>query len=86
MPELIADIEKDLSRDGCNLIRVLFVMSDRSALNSANRCFVYYYEEHENLQGKMYILENYRFVIDVTSTNVKKYRLTKEFVDLLLTS
>ena len=86
MPALIANIKKDLSKEGNNLIRELFIMSDRWVLNPVNPCFVYYFEEHENLQGKMHILENYGFVKDVTSTNVKKYRLTKEFVDLLLTS
>ncbi len=86
MPALITDIKKDLSKEGNNLIRELFIMSDHWQLNPANLCFVYYFEEHENLQGKMHVLENYRFVIDITSTNVKKYRLTEEFVDLLLIS
>ena len=38
--------------------------------------------------GKMDILENYRFVKDVTPTpkSVKKYRLTEEFVELILKS
>jgi hypothetical protein len=60
-------------------------MSNRYTLQVANPCFVYYFEEHENLQGKMHILENYRFVIDMTPTptSVKKYRLTEEFVELL---
>jgi len=86
MPGLIADIKKDLTREGSNLIRELFIVSKNWSLNVANPHFVYYFEEHEKLQGKMHILENYRFVIDMTSTNVKKYRLTEEFVDLLLTS
>ena len=86
MPGLIADIKKDLTKKGSNLIRELFIVSKNWSLNVVNPHFVYYFEEHENLQGKMHILENYRFVIDMTSTNVKKYRLTEEFVDLLLTS
>ena len=86
MPELIAEIKKDLSREGKYLIRELFIMSNNQVLNPENPCFVYYFEEHENLQGKMHILEHYRFVIDMTSTNVKKYRLTEEFVELLLAS
>lgn len=86
MPELIADIKKGLTKEGYELTRELFITSNRFVLNVENPYFVYYFEEHKNLQGKMHILENYRFVIDMTSTNVKKYRLTEEFVDLLLTS
>jgi len=88
MPELITNMKKDLTKEGNNFIRELFIISNYWSLNVANPCFVYYFEEHENLQGKIHILENYGFVIDMTPTptSVKKYRLTEEFVELLLTS
>jgi len=88
MPELIANMKKDLTKEGNNFIRELFIISNQWALQVANPCFFYYFEEHENLQGKIHILENYGFVIDMTPTptSVKKYRLTEEFVELLLTS
>ena len=88
MPELITNMKKDLTKEGNNFIRELFIISNHWALNVANPCFIYYFEEHENLQGKIHILENYGFVIDMTPTpkSVKKYRLTEEFVELLLTS
>lgn len=88
MPELVAGMKNDLTKEGNNFIRELFIISNQWTLNVANPCFVYYFEEHENLQGKIHILENYGFVIDVTPTptSVKKYRLTEEFVELLLIS
>jgi len=88
MPELVAGMKNDLNKEGYNFIRELFIMSNRYVLQVANPCFVYYFEEHKNLQGKMHILENYGFVIDMTltPTSVKKYRLTEEFVELLLIS
>jgi hypothetical protein len=86
MPELIADIKRDLSAEGNNVIRELFIKSKNWHLNAINPHFEYYFEEHENLQGKMHILENYMFVKDVTPspTGVKKYRLTEKFVGLIL--
>jgi len=86
MPELIAEMKKDLTKEGNDLIREFFIVSKRWELNVVDHYFVYYFEEHENLQGKVHVLENYGFVIDVTSENVKKYRMTEEFIDLLLTS
>lgn len=86
MPELIADIKKDLTEEGNKFIREFFIMSNHHILNPENSCFVYYFEEHNNLNGKMNILENYRFIKDITLKNVKKYRLTEEFVELILGS
>jgi len=86
MPELIADIKKDLTAEGNNLLRELFILSKNWSLNVANPHLEYYFEEHENLQGKMHILENYEFIKDVTPSpkSLKKYRLTEKFVELIL--
>lgn len=86
MPRLIADIKKDLTSSA--LIRELFIISKSWALNVQNPHFVYYFEEYENLQGKMHILENYGFIKDVTPTptSIKKYRLKEEFIKLVLAS
>ena len=88
MPELITDIKKDLTSKSGKLIRELYIISKNWALNVVNPHFVYYFEDYENLQGEMHVLENYGFVKDLTQTptSVKKYRLTEEFVELLLAS
>ena len=86
MPELIVEIKEDLAKEGNEFIREFFIISKCWTLNAIDRCFVYYFEDHENLQGKIHILENYGFVVDVTPKNTKKYRMTEEFVNLLLTS
>ena len=86
MPELIAEMKKDLTKEGNDLIREFFIVSKQWKLNVVGRYFAYYFEEHENLQGKVHVLENHRFVIDVTSKNVNKYRMTEEFIDLILIS
>ena len=86
MPELIAEMKKDLNKVGNNLIREIFITSNHWHLAVQHPHFVYYFEKHENLKGKMDILENYEFIKNVTPspTSVKKYRLTEKFVELLL--
>jgi len=88
MPKLIVDIKKDLTSKSGKLIRELYIISKNWSLNVVNPHFVYYFEDYENLQGEMHVLENYGFVKDLTQTptSVKKYRLTEEFVELLLKS
>lgn len=86
MPELIAEMKEDLTKEGNEFIREFFINSTSWTLNVIDPHFVYYFEDHENLQGKIHILENYGFVIDVTHGKTKKYRMTEEFVVLLLAS
>lgn len=86
MPGLIAEMKEDLTKKGNEFIREFFIISKRWTLNVTDPCFVYYLEDHENLQGKIHVLENYGFVIDVTPGNAKMYRMTEEFVELVLVS
>jgi len=86
MPKLIVNIKKDLTSKSGKLIRELYIISKYWSLNVVNPHFVYYFEDYENLQGEIHVLENHGFVKDLTQTptSVKKYRLTEEFVELLL--
>jgi len=86
MPELILEMKQDLMKEGNQFIREFFISSKRWMLNIIDPCFVYFSEDHENLQSKVNILENYGLVFDVTPGNAKKYRMTEEFVDLILKS
>ena len=86
MPELLAKMKADLTREGNEFFREFWLLSKSWVMNSADPGLCYYLEDHANLQGKIHVLENHHFVIDVTSTNVKKYRMTEEFVKLLVTS
>ena len=82
MPELIAEMSDDLRRDP--LVREFFLASRSWTMNTPNREFIYYTEDHENLSNKLQILENYGFVLDVTTGNSKKYRMMEDFVEYLL--
>ena len=84
MPDLIAEMKKDFAKKGNEFIREFFIISKRWTLNVSSSVFRYYFEDHENLQGKVHILENCGFVYDVTPGNAKKYRMTEEFVAMVV--
>lgn len=88
MPELIKEIQEDLSKPDCMLIREIFILpNDRVGFNSGGERYLFYFEEqHENLMHKMKLLENYGFIYDVTHTNTPKYRMTEEFVICVIKS
>ncbi len=81
MPELIAEMEKDIA--GTPHTREFFLVSRKWVMNSRTPRFFYYFEDHDNLEGKAQILENHGFIMDVTVSNAKLYRMTEEFVELL---
>jgi len=83
MPDLIAEMSADLKSEP--LVRELFLVGKGWVMNFQDHCFEYFFEEHDKLSNKFQILENCGFVQDVTSGgNAKRYRLTENFVDYLL--
>jgi hypothetical protein len=85
MPALIAEMKKDLEGNQGKFVREFFVMSRRHVLGgSEKQRFIYYEEDHDNLRGKIDILENHGYLMDVTTSNVPIYRMTEDFVQLVL--
>lgn len=85
MPELMAEMKADLSTDDGQHVREFFVLEKRSHRlgGSSKPRHVYYVEEHGDLHGKLSILENRGYIIDVTPGNTPVYRMTEEFVELV---
>jgi hypothetical protein len=84
MPGLIEEIKSDLEED--SLVREFFVLKHkglRLGMTSKKR-FIYYEDDHENLRGMLDILENCGYLVDVTPGNAPIYRMTEEFVRLVL--
>ena len=85
MPELIAEIKKGLESDDGRFVREFFVMSRKIAYGGWTKPrFVLYLEDHDNLQGKIDVLENLGFVVNVTEGKTPVFRMTEEFVSLVL--
>ena len=86
MPELFAEMKTDLSNEKNRLIREFFVLpSKRVCLGSSEKPrFIYYEDEHEGLRSKIDILENQGHLMDVTPGNAPIFRMSNEFVELIL--
>lgn len=85
MPELISEMRADLSKDDQEFVREFFLVSKKWTMNyGETRRFTYFFEDHSNLEGKVQVLENYGFVLNVRPGPAKIYRMTEEFVDFLL--
>lgn len=85
MPKLFDEMVEDISNDKTRAVREFFVTrSFRSGINSDKHRFLYYEDKHQNLRGKIDLLESNSYVTDVTTGNVPIYRMSEEFVDLLL--
>ena len=84
MPALIAEMKKDLEGNQGKFVREFFVMSRQHILGGSDKPrFIYFEEDHENLRGKIDILENQGYVVDVTPGNTPIYRMSEEFVQLV---
>jgi hypothetical protein len=86
MPELISEMKRDLDDPERRFIREFFLTKKGYRVNAASPCLVYYDDDHPGIQGKIHVLENLGYVIDITPGNTPKYRMTEEFVRLVQTA
>lgn len=85
MPKLTAEFKSDLSKKDNRYIREFLVLPDKTLLLTLTKPrFKYYENEHKNLKNKIVVLENHGFLTDVTSGTIPIYRMTEDFVSLIL--
>jgi len=87
MPALIAAMKADLSEEKFQFVRVFALLGKEWPLpNLGEEYLSCFFEDHEGLQGKITVLENLGYVEDIALTSIKKYRMTGEFVKMVLNS
>ncbi|MBL7205670.1 MAG: hypothetical protein ISS63_15295 [Desulfobacteraceae bacterium] len=86
MPDLIKEMQEDLSNPESMVIREFYILpNDQVLFNSGGEmCLFYYEDQYENLIHKIKLLENHGFIYDVTHTNTPKYRMHEEFVECVI--
>lgn len=86
MPQLIAEMRSDLAE--LPFVREFMLLSKRWGFwdDPRNPIFKYFFEDHENLQGKIHVLENCGFIVDVTTGTTRRYRILEHFTNLLSVS
>ena len=86
MPHLLAEMKADLAGDGKGHVREFFVLpNDRVGLGRIEKLrFFYFEDQHENLRGKLDILDNAGYIDDVTPGRTPIFRMSEDFVRLLV--
>jgi hypothetical protein len=82
MPELINEIVGDLK---ANPIFREFILQQKGWIynSGGKQILVYYYEDHDNLHGKIRLLENNGLVTDITHNNTLRYVFEEKFIQEL---
>jgi len=84
MPDLIAEMRRDLKNDDSELIREFIVHRQRGLSYWAQRKqFVYYETDYSDLRNKIDWLAEMCLVRDVTRTEVTTYRILDDFANWL---
>ncbi len=87
MPALVAAMKADLCKEKFQFVRVFALLGKEWPLPDLGEEYHYYYfEDHEGLQGNIAVLENLGYVKDIALTSIKKYRMTEEFIKIVLNS
>jgi len=84
MPDLIRKLGGDLSDPQKSSFRDIFVVDRNSPFDGGAGALVYYTEDHPDLDASLAALESGGYIKDVTPYNVKKYRMSDEFVEMVL--
>jgi hypothetical protein len=83
MPALLTEMRRDLQHHP--FWREFVLLKRVWAFNSGTPSFVYYYEDHQELDQMVRILQNLGMVHDITHTNVKRFVMTELLADYLST-
>jgi hypothetical protein len=80
MPALLEEMRKDLAE--YPIIREFVALKKNLVFNYPDRpMFTYYYENHDDLDGKLRILENLRFIRDIRHNTVPRFVIEEELAD-----
>ncbi len=81
MPALLEEMREDLRNNPTT--REFVVLKRAWVYNSHGPYLAYYLDEHEDLEGKLQVLENLGHVHDITYNNVRRFLFQEDFVDYL---
>ena len=81
MPNLLDEMRRDL--EARPLSREFVVLKRNWSYLASGHELSYYYEDHDEIDNKLRILQNHGLIRDITHTNVKRYVLTEAFARYL---
>jgi hypothetical protein len=85
MPKLISEMREDLT--DYPFTREFITISNKVIYNGSGKMiFSYFFEDHEHLQGKISMCENYGAIVNISFNDVDRYEFTEDFVEYLESS
>lgn len=81
MPALLEEMREDLRNHPTS--REFIILKRGWVYNSHGFYLAYYLDEHEDLEGKLQVLENLGLIREITYNNVRRFVFHEEFVDYL---
>jgi hypothetical protein len=81
MPALLEEMREDIRNNPTT--REFVILKRGWIYNSDGPHLFYYLDEHEDLEGKMQVLANLRFIREITYNEVRRFLFQEEFVDYL---
>ena len=85
MTELISDMKENLLKPGLRMHRTFYILSSTEVtLNIKGPAIIYYESKNTSLTEKISVLENNGYITDITVGKTPKYKMSEEFVILLL--
>lgn len=81
MSELFSELRSDLLQSPYR--REFVILSKEWSYWTKGDEFLYYFEEHSELKGKLQILQNHNLVREITYNNVERFILSEECVEYL---
>lgn len=83
MPGLIAAMQKDLLEDKSGTVREFCPLNPDAIFGATGLLLYYDPADFPNLENSIHVLENHRYILDVSEGHTPRYRLTEEFVRLV---
>lgn len=82
VPDLVAEMREDIGNSP--FTRELIALSKKWSYGGQERTyFSYFYEDHDELLGKLNVMANFGALIDMKFNDVYRYEMTEDFVDYL---
>lgn len=85
MPEIMNHLRSLLSQPGTDLVREIVVLANsRIVFTPSKKCFIFLGDRYKDLAGKISILEELKYIVSVSKDGADIYKMTEEFVGLIL--
>ncbi len=81
MPALLEEFREDLRNNPTS--REFIVLKRSWVYNASGPYLVYYFDDHENVEGKLQVLMNLNLIREITYNNTRRFVFQEQFVDYL---